>query len=224
MRSIRISAGSVALVMAVSITGASAAAQAAVQDNARWLGPWLNVHYTYAGGTSMDADVGFNTLDYTSSGSSGGGFGFGYTFIPWLSVFGNADVAPSQTITSAQVTGSQTLYQLDAGVRAQLPFVTIPLMIYGELAVSSRILTGTAQVQGLSPAQGHAYDTWGGAVTYGVGAQYLVGRALAIDVSYLASSGTYEWIKMANISPIATHASSSSSSRVLAGITWFPGR
>jgi hypothetical protein len=208
-------------VLSALATPLRVAAQTAAADTARWLGPWLNVHYTYAGGTSMDGDVGFTTLNTTTSSSSGAGLGFGYTFLPWLGIFGNADVAPGQTITSTTVTGSQTLYQLDAGVRAQLPMATFPLLIYGELGFSTRILSGTAQVQGLSPTVGNDYSNWGGAAMYGFGAQFLVGRRFAVDASYLASSGTYAWVKMANIAPLETHASSSKSSRVLVGVTWY---
>lgn len=195
----------------------------AAQEPDRALGPWVDVHYTHASGTTIDAAPPFQSFPFSTNSSGGGGATIGYGFLPWLSGFVTVDVGGGQSATStaSSLSGTMTLYQVDAGARFQWPVRTVPLTPYVLLTYSSRLLSGP--LTGGTPYGDGTYSTWGGAVTFGAGVEYFFARAFAIDVSYNQSSGTYFRLEAPSGYPYETQAPSSASSRVLVGATWHPG-
>lgn len=198
------------------------ASAAAAQQPDHAMGPWFDVHYTSAAGTTISGAIPFQPYSFTTGKSSGGGLTIGYGFLPWLSGFVTVDGAGSQTVSDATpvMNGSLSLSQVDAGVRAQVAIPKAKLTPYAILAYSSRLLSGSTT--GLPQGSG-TFSTWGSAVTYGAGVEFFFAPAFTLDASWQQSSGAYSHVEMPNNTTFSTGSPSSSASRVLAGVTWHAG-
>ena len=195
---------------------------AAAQDTTRAPGPSANLHVTSASGAAIDGTLFGNAASLSTTSSTGWGLTFGYGFNRWLAAYATIDDGGSQTTTTSGGVqfnggGSQTLYQVDAGVRLGYPFAKGRVLPYGLLSYSRRMLRG--EVGTMLWGNG-TYSEWGSATTYGLGLQLYAARKVALDVSWQQSSGTYGHLEVPYYGEHPMSPSSTSSSRVLAGVTW----
>jgi len=195
------------------------------QDRDQSLGPWVDGHYAQATGTTITGRIPFQNFSFSTASTSGGGLSIGYGFLPWLSAYVTVDNAGEQPFTQASglfTSGSASFDQMDAGLRLQLPLHTAKLTPYGLLAYSSRAMSGNVAGLKGSPSQG-PFATWGNGWTFGAGLEFFFSRAFTLDASWQQTSGTYERLEKPNNIVFSTGASSSTSSRFLAGVTWHAG-
>lgn len=190
------------------------AVPAAAQDTTQLASPSVNVHIAQASSSTIAG--GGNTT--TLGASTGWGLTLGYGFNRWLSMYTTLDAAGAQSASSnGSTVGSLTFYQMDAGLRVQYPVAKGKVVPYGLLAYSSRLLSGSANTIYYGTG---TLDIWGGALTYGLGADLFLSRNVALDLSWMESNGTYGRLQYPDGYGFDSHASPTSSSRFLAGVTW----
>jgi hypothetical protein len=205
------------IILAVLLPAVLAGTGTAQAQRRHPTGFMLNAHSVVALGTTVRPTAGVGA-PFASTLGPGGGVQIGYAFSSRLTAYVGLDLA-KQANRSLGLAGHLGLSHLEAGARLSFPIRDPRLRPYLTASVARRGL-GTTLIDQLS-GESVKIRFSGLSVGAGAGAQYFLSPTLAIDGAVSIGVGKFGTLRV-DRERLAVQTANSTTTRLLAGLSWYP--